>query len=207
MAQLLTNWKENFDNQFAWQFTFIPQIEIILAKYFGINYETDTIEIASKHDDMVYGIDISVKKKSKSGVVTIHDIGLRTRRMEEYEKYNQEFTVRYPSEYDKIFKGYLDYELYSFGDDNGNILKYTIIDLSVLRQPKYLDYINDVKIMANVNDSTTFKAFEYSKFASELILDTRTRTPAIEQTLKEMKIKSAADIKAAIIKTREKLAV
>jgi hypothetical protein len=197
MALQTQVWKENFDRNWKWQDTFTPQIQIILKHCFDLDMNTDTIEIASFHQDRYLGIDCIVKKQDK-----VYNIGLRVRNIDEWE-FNDEFTIRYPSEYDKIFKGYLDKELYCFGDNNGNILKFTLIDLNV-----FVDGLNngieDEKTKPN-EDPTNFKAYKFSKFPANLILYTRTRTEKIKQTLEDMKNTAAENISKGIINTYAKM--
>jgi hypothetical protein len=190
-------WKENFDSNFAWQDKFTHQIQLILTRCFNLDLTKDTIEIADYHHDKNLGIDIIVTKDN-----TIKNIGLRIRNMDQYQ-YNDEFTVRFPSEYLKIYKGYLGYELYCFGDDNGNIMKFTLIDLKV-----FLDTIKNKKDAITIpnNDPTKFKAFKYSDFPSNMILATKTRQKEIDTLLTNMKVKSTANIRAALLKARNVIA-
>ena len=91
---------------------------------------------------------------------TIHPlrVAVRLRRHSYYEKYKDEFTIRWsrPSgiktEYQKIMEGLVNYILYGFLDeDESHIISYFIGDLSIFRNSNIQPY--KIKPNAPINDS------------------------------------------------------
>ena len=161
----------DFEKDKSWSDRFIPEIKQILGNLF--------ISTAPEKDDLERNTDLMV---FRSGRVRI---AARMRRFEYFERYPDEFTIRYSrasgtkTEIDKIMEGWGDYIFYGFSDkEDESIYAYTVADLNVFRKSFWQSIKRQGEIPGELNkvkqNKCCFRAFKWGDFPKEMMLEQRT---------------------------------
>ena len=163
----------NFDEQYAWQQRFLPQVAKIIAPYM--------VRVAPMEEDQKRNTDMMMLKVD--GV----RVGVRTRKFEYLASFGDEFTIRseLPSgtktELAKIIEGWGDLLFYGFADDEEHdIAAWMIGDLGVFRRwmCKMLWDRNAPRPIARRNaDGSKFLAFRIDDLPDDFLVARKTWTP------------------------------
>lgn len=148
-----------------WSDVFIPSMRQIIGPYLLVpsSFEQDTKQAT----DLVV---FEVKDKR---------IACRMRRPGFYDKYGNQFTIRYDrasgtkTEFEKIAKGFADWMFYGHAaDDKGNLRWWWLLNLDVFRQIFREHKANTIKygITPNRDGTTTFSWFDIMSFPKDLVI-------------------------------------
>lgn len=169
----MLNWRDDK----KWSDIFLPEIKRILGEYL--------IGEPPIEEDMERNTDLVVLK-----LETVR-VGCRIRRAEYYDKYSDDFTIRYTrpngtkTELTKIIEGWGDYFFYGFGRDTGELIAWRLAKLTEFRiwymRELYRQLIKAKKgksyipilpgdVMQNSDNSSELIVFRWSDIPEEFIV-------------------------------------
>jgi len=153
--------------EIAWGDRFMPEIQQILAPF--------TMIIAPEHNDFYEATDIISLQK---------DVAVRMRRHGYYERYPNQFTVRYKvvyskqlTEMEKLVNGYADYMFYGHADvTETKVAHYYLIDMNRFRaalinlpEPARRSLYEDKEN----REGTVFRVFKLDCFPKDVVVSSR----------------------------------